>query len=408
MSGAHGTSPPQPWVGDERVAALLERCASSAGQRGGHAARVALLSRAAVLTPDPEHAARRRVAAADTALASNAPHQAITLIALATPQLKDAASLAMAARLEGCAKVRLGQCAEAAATLLAAAEVLLDADPELGRQTLLEAVEAAFLAGTLNRSTPDLERVLATAHPSPTSDPAVGAVLDAVAAYVSLGYAAAVPALRSSVEVMRDGAIPAEQRLRWSILAGGLARALWDWEAHRDIVNRLADISRERAALSWLGAALQAHSAAEQWAGRLGCSGGVHPPGGGYHPRGWGTPAPSRDRRHRPARQARPRGRDQEQGQPHHPRRLGSRPRGRDEQRPPGPPGPRPRPRPLRRRAPACPRRLRAGHHHARQRGAPRHGRGSRPRGRLGSSRTARWPGWRSEPRPPRLPGRWD
>ena len=72
---------------DEEVAAILERGAERAVERGGHNAAAALLSRSAELSPSPERAAVRRIAAAEAALASGASVQVHALIALAKPAL---------------------------------------------------------------------------------------------------------------------------------------------------------------------------------------------------------------------------------------------------------------------------------------------------------------------------------
>ena len=113
---------------DEEVALMLERCAASASERGGYSAGVALLSRAAELSPDREQAARRRVAAAASALDGGAPLQTQALIAVATPDLREPVMLAAARRLEGAAWMRLGRASRAASILLSAAESMLVSD----------------------------------------------------------------------------------------------------------------------------------------------------------------------------------------------------------------------------------------------------------------------------------------
>ena len=132
---------------DEAVAARLEQAAGRARDRGGYAATVTFLSRAAELSPDQGARARRLVAAAEAALIAGRPVQAAALLEEATPLLAGPLARAQARRLDGTLRLALGQAGEAAPVLLEAARALAPADPRGARQALLEALEAALFVG---------------------------------------------------------------------------------------------------------------------------------------------------------------------------------------------------------------------------------------------------------------------
>ena len=91
---------------DEAVAARLEQAAGRARDRGGYAATVTFLSRAAELSEDEGQHARRLLAAAEAALTAGQPDRAGALLEQATPKLGDPLARAQARRLRG--TIRLG------------------------------------------------------------------------------------------------------------------------------------------------------------------------------------------------------------------------------------------------------------------------------------------------------------
>jgi DNA-binding CsgD family transcriptional regulator len=255
---------------DQEVATLLEWCADRARRRGGYSAQAALLLRAAELTPDPHHAAANRVGAAAAALAANAPRQALTLIERAAPDLLDEHERAKAKRLEGTAWALMARSRTAAPILLSAGLALLEFDRAVGRRTLLEALEAAFLAGNLDDDMRDISRRAATASvSSPGEDTEVDLLLDALSHYVTVGFAGAAPELRAAVEAMRRHKMSDDALSRWSLILNGFTRALWDQEAHDELVTHVADVSRKRGELGLLVVALQSCATAETWAGQF-------------------------------------------------------------------------------------------------------------------------------------------
>ena len=72
-----------------KAAAELERSADRARGRGGWSSGAAFLERAATLTPDEDHQARRMLAAAENRLAAGEAPAARALLGLAAPRLRN-------------------------------------------------------------------------------------------------------------------------------------------------------------------------------------------------------------------------------------------------------------------------------------------------------------------------------
>ena len=134
---------------DEDLAAELERSAERARGRGGLAAAAAFLERAAALTPDRDRRARRSLAAAQAKHLAGSPQAALMLLERAASAPMDELEIAMVQRLRGRIALQLSRSGEAAPLLLDAARRLESFDPGLARDTHLEALYAAAVAGRL-------------------------------------------------------------------------------------------------------------------------------------------------------------------------------------------------------------------------------------------------------------------
>ena len=186
---------------DEEIAALLERHAEDAVAKGRRSAAAALLSRAAELTPAAERAAARHVAAASAATEAASPHQALALLERADIDVVDSTLRAQALRIEGVARVLVGQPADATCLLLEAASLFAKAGAPLARRTLLEGLEAAHLAGRLTPQRVELTDAIALVNESTdATGTADDLMLRALAAYVQTGFSAAVPQVRLAVD----------------------------------------------------------------------------------------------------------------------------------------------------------------------------------------------------------------
>lgn len=248
---------------DEQVAAELERSASRAAQRGGYPAAAAFLARAAEMTPARGQQAARRMAAAQADLAAGNPARAVKLLEQATPALGSPLELALAERLYGRVRVVLGQGHGTFPLLVEAARILLPLDSRLGRETLLEAVEAAifFQGADSTGEASDARRAFAQA-PAGGGQTAADLLLDGLAVRFTDGYQAAAPYLRRAVTELR-----ASTDVRWFAL--GCVVALWDLSTWHALAGRWTALARQRGNLATLPVALTLLAGAEQAIGRL-------------------------------------------------------------------------------------------------------------------------------------------
>ena len=132
---------------DEDVAAELEHSAGRAQTRGGLAAAAAFLERAAGLTADPAHRARRALAAAQAKHQAGAPEAALALLASAQAGPLDPLQRAQSDLLRARSRSRSNRGNDAPALLLDAAKQLEPLDVPLARETYLDALMAAQFAG---------------------------------------------------------------------------------------------------------------------------------------------------------------------------------------------------------------------------------------------------------------------
>jgi DNA-binding CsgD family transcriptional regulator len=253
---------------DELVAAELERSAGRATQRGGYATTATFLARAAEMTPDRGRQAARRLAAARADLTAGNPAQALTLLEQAAPALGSPLERAMAGRLRGGLRVVLGQGHGTVPVLLDSARTLLSHDPRLGRDALLEAMEAAivFQGNGATHEAAEVGRAVPVTVPASAdgSQPATDLLLDGLAVRFTDGYQAAQPYLSGAITALR-----ASTDIRWCGLGCLVAADLWDLNAWHELASHWTALTRQRGALTSLQVAMALLSAAEQVLGRL-------------------------------------------------------------------------------------------------------------------------------------------
>ena len=239
---------------DEEVAAELERSAARAQARGGLAAAAAFLERSVALTVDPARRTERTLAAVRPACGPAMFDKARELLATLQAEPLDELASARVDLLRGQIAFASGLGSDAPPLLLKAAERLEPLQPDLARETYLNAWIAAMFAGRL-AGAGDLAEVsrAARALPRPAHPPRLAdLLLDGLARLVTDGPAAAAPTLRQAASAFAQGEISAEDDLRWGWLAQTAAIVLWDEDCWHAIAVRQTQLARAVGALDQL------------------------------------------------------------------------------------------------------------------------------------------------------------
>ena len=240
---------------DEEVAAELERSAGRAQARGGLAAAAAFLDCAVLLTTDPARRADRMLAAARASRDAGELHAALRLLVVLEAGRLDERQAAEVERLRGLIASDQRREGDAARLLLSAARRLEPHEPGLARETYMESLVAATLAGDLGR--PGGRREVAeaahAAPPGPDPPRAVDVLLDALALRLTQGYAAAAPTLAQALELLLTMDCSTAEARRWLWMGGGragsIATELWDDESWYALAARQVQVARDTGAL---------------------------------------------------------------------------------------------------------------------------------------------------------------
>ena len=254
---------------DENLAAELERSADRAQARGGLAAAAAFLERAAALTPDRARRGRRALAAAQAKYLAGSPHAALTLLESTTTAPLNALEVAMAQRLRGRIAVHITRSGEGPPVLLDAAQQLESLNPGLARETHLEALHAAAVAGRLGLGMRAAASAARTAPAAPGVQHASDVLLDGLAVRFTDGIRAGAPILKLALAALLDGNGDYEDDMRWPWLACRVAADLFDDETWHLLARRYVLIARRAGALGVLPIALMHLSLMHVFEGKL-------------------------------------------------------------------------------------------------------------------------------------------
>jgi DNA-binding CsgD family transcriptional regulator len=263
---------------DEGVAAELERSAGRAQARGGLAAVAAFLERAAALTPEPAHRAQRLLAAARAKRDAGALEAALGLLTGVEAGLLDELGRARVELLRGQIALEQRRGGEAGRLFLSAARRLEPLDPELARETYLEALAGAMSSDVEVVGGAPAVAQDARAAPTGTTPPrTVDVLLDAFAIRLTEGYAAAAPTLARSLELLLARDVANEdlgRRLSVSSSRNGniVALEMWDDEALHRLAAHQVQVARDAGALVHLQFALSFLARSHMLAGDLGAA----------------------------------------------------------------------------------------------------------------------------------------
>jgi DNA-binding CsgD family transcriptional regulator len=241
---------------DEDLAAELERSAERAQARGGVAAGAAFLERAAALTPDRALRAQRALAAAQAKYLAGSPQAALALLESAAAAPIDALQDAMAQRLRGRIALHVSRSGEGAPLLFDAAHRLESLDPGLARETHLEALHAAAVAGRLGLGMRNAATAARTAPAAPEPERASDVLLDGLAVTFTDGIRAGAPILKLALAALLDANGNYEEDMRWPWLACRVAADMFDDETWHLLASRYVLIARGAGALGVLPIAL--------------------------------------------------------------------------------------------------------------------------------------------------------
>src|SRR3954465_1620154 len=258
---------------DERVAAALEQSAGRARARGALAAAAAFLHRSVVLSADPKQRVRRALAAAQASLDAGMFEGALELLAVAEASTPDELQAAHAELLRGQIAFASSMGSAAPPLLLKAAQRLERLDPELARETYLDAWGAALFAGRFTADSLVEVCRAATAAPRPTRPlRASDLLLDGLSTLVTEGRAAAAPLLRRATASFTNEASPGQENFHWGRTTTISAKLLWDEDSWHAIIARYLREARDAGALARLPIDLADWAIFSTWCGDFGAA----------------------------------------------------------------------------------------------------------------------------------------
>jgi DNA-binding CsgD family transcriptional regulator len=260
---------------DEDIAAELERSAGRAQARGGLAAVAAFLERAAALTPESTHRAQRLLAAAAAKRDAGDLEAALGLLESVEAGVLDELGRARVDLLRARIALEQRRGADAGRLFLSAANRLEPLDPELARETYLEALGGAMASDVEVVGGAPAVAAAARAAPSGTVPPrTVDVLLDAFAIRLTNGYAAAAPTLARALELLLATDFSNEDVGRGLSVSSVrnsnvVALEMWDDEALHLLATRQVQVARDTGALAHLQFALSFLARSHMLAGEL-------------------------------------------------------------------------------------------------------------------------------------------
>jgi DNA-binding CsgD family transcriptional regulator len=257
---------------DEEVATELERSAGRARARGGLAAAAAFLKRAVALTRDPKSRTDRALAAADFGVRAGAFDAARGMMAAAEVGPLDELQRARLDLVRAEAAYSESRGNAAPALLLRAAKSLEPLDPQLARETYLDAWSSALFVGGLatSASLHEVSREAQAAGPAPDDARPSDALLDGFSLAFTQGRSAAAPVLEKAAAGYTGAEVSIEEALRWGWLATAAAVMVWDYETCLEVAIRGVQLAREAGELTVLAVSVNVLAQALSLGGEFG------------------------------------------------------------------------------------------------------------------------------------------
>jgi DNA-binding CsgD family transcriptional regulator len=260
---------------DEDLAAELERSAGRAQARGGLAAVAAFLERAAALTPEAARRTQRELVAAAAKRDAGDLEASLGLLAGAQDGVLDELGHARVDLLQAEIALEQSRAGDAGRLFLSAARRLEPLDPELARETYLEALGGAMATDVgVVGGAPAVAAAARAAPPGTVPPRTVDVLLDAFAIRLTGGYAAAAPTLARALKLLlavdvSNGDVGRSLSLSSGRNSNIVALEMWDDEALHLLAARQVQVARDAGALVHLQFALSFLARSHMLAGEL-------------------------------------------------------------------------------------------------------------------------------------------
>ena len=253
---------------DPSVVEELEQAAQRARRRSGFAAASLAFERAAALTADEEHRARRLTAAAENAWLAGRAERALLLLDGARPLVSEPIQRADIDRFLGLIEMTRGVPADACRLLLRAAKEVAPIDAERALQLLNLAGVAAAYVGDREAAVAIAEVADGLAVEEPPFLRMLAQLLIGLGAHAEGNFADAAPRLREALELAEELDDAAASEPVALLFAGRAALYLGDDQATYRTHHEAAARARGSGALSIVTQLLTRLAIAELWAGR--------------------------------------------------------------------------------------------------------------------------------------------
>ena len=138
------------------------------------------------------------------------------------------------------------------ATLLAAAQAFAPIDPDLARETMLEALEQTFIRGNLIIDTTPYDVGCVALEMTGGDGSLTDVLLTATGTYLKHGYVQAAPLIREALERLGADDALGNSVPRWFALGQFFAQLMWDEKAARSWLLRCEELARRTGALEYL------------------------------------------------------------------------------------------------------------------------------------------------------------